>query len=299
MSIQIAVDIPEPQAEAPRALFDPANAKILVGYRDHGTEKKTLHPSIVSIVDIYGTDLKKIETIHESASIKDIRELSANPGTIFSYKSYFSQDGSTIFDGLNRTAISGTNLVKTYVNPLEKLTPQQLAALKQFQKRDPSSQQPWFDFSPGDSAAGRTVVRISDYKRGQAAYWTVDLRTGEASPIIVGPFGTDHLSPDGKTLLIQAAEATGGATPQISMRSMFFVYDVAQGKQIGQFENAALGGIDFGQETICIAPSSDRMFATSKEGTIFLLGLPNGSEISRLHLRSVDRFSGGCVFAKE
>jgi hypothetical protein len=221
--------------------------------------------------------------------------------TSFGNKAYFSADGNTIFDGLDVITISGASLARRYVNSLERLSPQQLSQLKDFAKIDPGTQRPWLDFAAGDSVAGRTVVHIANTLFTRAAYWTVDLGTGEDSPIIVVPFGLAHLMPDGKTLLLQRAtvkKSANGAT-ELNGESNFWLYDVASGKQTGQFENTALAaGPLSASRLLCISPSGNRaFFATGK--TVHVVSLPDGRSIREVETRSLEAATASCVFAGE
>ena len=298
MVVSDAISVPQPQAEWPSLVVDQSKNRLFLGYRDLAAEK--IAPgTIVSVVDIYdGKTMKKMATLRESTPIRDIRQLKATPGTLIGPKAYFSADGGEIFDGLYVTAVSDNSLAKRYVNPLEKLSSEQLEVLKPFQQKDQASGKPYFNFTAGDSANGRTVVRISDVAHGQAAYWTVDLNSGETSPVINTHFGIDHLSPDGKLLLIQGAEFTKGRTesPELKALPAFWVFDVATGKQVSQFQSKTLPEITSNNELSCISPSGERLVVAANH-TIAVLDLHDGTPIAEFQTASLGPLAGRCVFA--
>ena len=298
MMLSDVAAIPQAQAEWPPLVVDPAKNRVFVSYRDAENEKKMTEPTIISVVDVYdGKNLKKLATLRESTSIRDIRSLRSNPGTVFGYKAYFSPDGKTIFEGLYVTAVSERAMIKRYVNPLDKLSPEQRDRLKPYQRKDPISQKPSFDFAAGDSAAGRTVVRISDAARGQAAYWTVDLNSGDVSPVIIARFGIDHLSPDGRLLLIQGGEVkkSDSGANELMGAPAFWIYDVATGKQLGQFQIKSLPESAAESEFSCISASGEHLIVAAK-GTVALLSVPDGNAVAEFRTTPLGHPAGGCVF---
>lgn len=301
MTISEVAPIPGAQAEWPHLLLDPEKGRVLVSYRDPAGEKKVGEPSIISVVDIYDArDLKKHSTIRNTTSVKDFRQLKSNPGTIFGYRSYFSNDGTTIFDGLYVTSVSDDSMTKSYVNPLEKLSPEQRDRLKPFQKTDAATQRSYFDFVAGDSAAGRTVVRINDYSHGQAVYWTTELRSGQASPPITAKFGIDRLSPDGRLLLIQAAsfKKTDTGAPALTAQPEFWIFDVATGKQSGQFQSRSLPETPSDAELSCFSTSGEQLVVAA-EGRISVMNIADGRIVAEFRTESLGRPVGNCIFADE
>jgi hypothetical protein len=296
-----SLPIPQSQPEPPVLLLTPDGNRFFLSFRDPKAESQLTEPSIASLLEVYdASSLKKLSNWRDSAAIKDITALKAVLNTSFGEKAYFSADGKTIFDGLDVIEISGASPVRRYVNPLEKLSQQQLALLKDFEKIDPATQRPWLDFAAGDSAAGRTVVHVANALFTRAAYWTVDLRTGMDSPIIIAPFGPAHLTPDGKTLLLRRATVKKNANgaPEINGESDFRLYDVASGKQTGQFENPALAGPLSTSRLLCISPSGNRAFFSSGK-SVHVVGLPDGRSIREVGARSLEAAKASCVFAGE
>jgi hypothetical protein len=296
-----SLPIPQAQPEPPALLLTPDGNRFFLSIRDPKAESQLTEPSIVSILEVYDAgSLKKLSNWRNSAAIKDITTLKAVLNTSFGDKANFSADGKTIFDGLDVIDVSGASPVRKYVNPLEKLSQQQLAQLKEFEKIDPGTQRPWLDFAAGDSVAGKTVVHIANALFARAAYWTVDLRTGADSPIIVASFGPAHLMPDGKTLLLRRAtvkKSAKGAT-EVNGESDFRLYDVASGKQTGQFENTALAGPLSTSGLLCISPSGNRAFFSSGK-SVHVVSLPDGRSIREVEARSLEAAKASCVFAGE
>lgn len=297
MKVAASLPIPKPQPEPPAISVTPDGKRIWVSFRDAQAEAKIPEPSIVSVVEVYDVStMKRVSSMRESAGIKDIEQLKAVLNVSFGHKAYFSSDGNTLFEGLDATTISGNSMRRRYVNPLEKISFEERSRLKGFEQVDAASQKPWLNYASGDSAAGRTVLRVANATG--AAYWTVDLRTGSVSPLIMAPLSIAHLTPDGRTLLLQMAKAIQGNEGASELRagSQFRLYDVASGKQVGQFENAALGGPAPSGGLLCVSPSGGQaVFADGQK--VYVIGLPAGKTLVEFQAQSLDPPRATCTFS--
>jgi hypothetical protein len=300
MKIVASLPISQTQLEPPTLLLTPDGKRFFLRYRDRSAEAKITEPTIVSIVDVYDANtLKGLSTMRESVVIKDVRMLKAVMNLGFGDKAYFDTDGNVIFDNLTATTIAGASMRRQYINPLEGLSAEQRDRLKAFEKIDAPTQRPWLDFVAGDSAAGKTVVRVANSSFTEAAYWTVDLRTGQDSPIIIAPFGIDHLTPDGRLLLIQEAklaESADKSAREIQAGPNFWLYDVSTGKQVARFENTVLSGPFSRNRLICISPSGKRAFFANERKTQ-IVSLPDGNNLAALETQSLEASASACTFS--
>ena len=288
MKVVGSVPIPQAQAEWPSLLLTPDGQRFFLNYRDRAAEKSATEPTVVSIVDVYGSStLTKASSMRQEVATKVKRVAGGtlvhgfNLSVALLYNSYFSSDGSTIFNGLRATKILGSSMEARNVNPLEKLSAEQREQLKPFQTIEPGTKMPYFNYGAADSAAGKTGVAVANAARTEAAYWTVDLVTSQVSPIVIAPWGVARLTPDATVLVIQQSEVQtsgGGNVPGTLLGAKFWLYDVASGQKVGEFSDPALAGPFSSNRLLCFSSDGKRFFYAVND-SIHVVSLPDGQAI--------------------
>ena len=152
-----------------------------------------------------------------------------------------------IFRELRVKSIADSAIPDCRVDPLEKLSNGQREQLKPFQTSYPGTAEPYLYSGAADSVEGKTVVRAVNPSLTESAYWVVDLPTSEISPpdrLIMAPFGVARLTPSAKLLLIQQAsiKPAGGAPAEMHLGPKFWLYNVATGNRVAEFNDEALAG---------------------------------------------------------
>jgi len=298
MKIVGSLPIAQAQPEPPKLLLTPDGKRLFVQLRDPRGESQLSEPSIASIVEIYDTSsLKPIANIREVAKLRDVRTLKTIVNTAFGADAYFDAAADMMFDELTVTAIGDNSMRRQFINPLEKLSSEDRGRLKNFEAIDAVTHKPWLDFVSGGSAAGRTLVRVNNILLKQAAYWTVDLRSGEDSPVILAPFSIAQLTPDGQFLLLNEAKVSeNDENPGLLTTKIFRLYEVSTGKQISEFQNEDLVGSVSTNRLLCISAANKRVvFANGKK--IRVIDLADGKTIAQVETRTLESSMATCLFS--
>jgi hypothetical protein len=288
MKIIGTIPIPQAQPQWPSFLLTPDGQRFFLNYRDRAAEKSATEPTVVSVVDVYSSStLTKLSSMREEVATK-VRRVPGgtlvqgfNLNVALLYNSYFSSDGSTIFNGLRTAKISGSSMEAHNVNPLERLSAQQQEQLKPFQTIEAGSQKPYFNYGVADSAAGKTLIEVANASRTEAAYWTVDLPTSQLSPVFLAPLGVVRLTPDATQVLIQQSQVHndgGGNVGETLLGAKFWLYDVASGNKIGEFSDADVAGPFSSNRLLCFS-SDGKQFFYAVNNSIYVVSLPSGATV--------------------
>ena len=306
MEVVRAIDLPRTVAGTPRILVSPDGEKLFVSYRDTATEEKASSDITVSVIDVYdAARFDKIQTIREITDTDDYLSARTRIHASFFTNAYFSSDGKTIYDNLDRIHLDDSgNMTKERINPLETLSDSQRLKLVPFEKVDPLSGKPWLKYGTADSAAGRVLLMVSDRERPGGALWSVDLDTWQSSPIIEisSPITslTTHLTPTGEHIILEEIEwrIEKSAYEREPDRESsyktgaFSIYNPVSGYHIQRLELGELAG--FRSRLVCISPKGDLVFYSAGDN-LYVVSLTEGTARKLDSDFSVDQWTE-CVF---
>jgi len=273
------IPIPQPQDTPPVVLLTPDGNQVLVGYSDHAAEANAPKPMVAVVLDSYNADgFTKMWSRKEAAPRESLQLLKSVLNSSFTSKAYFSSNGGFIFDGLERISVVGQTFAKSYAKPLDGLSTADRKRLSPFAD-NPAAEKPFFNYGVGESAAGRTIVRLTNRAATETAFWTVDLASRQTSPLIVGPFSALHLTSNGTFVVAEAMKYSGeaGKAPSGELRKtgLFQVYDVKSGELLREFHLPAVAGAATQNTLLGITPGGDEFFYSAK-GHLYSVSLETG-----------------------
>lgn len=221
---------------------------------------------IVANIDIYDTStFKRIDQIRETVSRQSYLMATAVINPSFQKSAYFSGDGTTIYNRLEKIKILGNGMHKEHINPIELLTSSQKLQLMPFETKDAITGKSWLPFLFSDSAAGVALIAFSDASRSRNTLIAIDLDSVKVLSMLESPPCRAHLTPDGRSIVLEEIEwrqeMQYERKADVAYKTgRFLVYNALTGKQISELRQTVLAGSEDDHKLICIAPSNDQFF---------------------------------------
>jgi hypothetical protein len=295
-----SVELPHETSPPVAILVSTEGTKLLVSYA--ASEPEQQDGSILSIVDIYDTSaFKRIRSIRETTDRSAYMMATARVNASFSRNADFAPDGTTIYDGLFRIGWTGDQFLKEPVDPLDVLTEAARARLRSYEHIDPGTKQPWLPHAVVESSAGKTLVAVADPTRARTAFWTVDLATRQASPLVEAPASVAHLLDGGRQLLLEEVESSRGAIPTGGLpykKGKLSIHDFAKSAVVRQIQAPELIGPGAAHRVLCITPDGSAVLFSS-DGGLYAIPLDDKAKLIKVHSTfAVDQWTQ-CLFADQ
>ena len=251
-------------SQAPELLVTPDGRRLFASSVQQNSTS-TLD-NIVASIDVYDTStFKRIDQIRETVSRQGYLMAAVVINSSFQKGAYFSGDGTTIYNRLEKIKVLSNRMHKEHINPIELLNSSQKVLLRPFETRDAITGKPWLPFSFSDSASGLALIALSNASRTRNTLISIDLDSVKVLSIIESPQGRAHLTSDGRSVVLEEIEwrqemQYEKKTDVAYKTGRFLIYDPFTGNQISELRQTVLAGREDDHKLICIAPSNDQFF---------------------------------------
>jgi hypothetical protein len=222
--------------------------------------------NIIAKIDIYDTStFKRIDQIRETVPRQSYLMATVAINSSFQKGAYFSDDGTIIYNRLEKIKVLGNGMHKEHINPIGLLSSAQKVLLRPFETTDAITGKPWLPFSFSDSASGLALIALSNASRTRNTFISIDLDSVKILSIVESPPGRAHLTSDGRNIVLEEIEwrqemQYEKKTDVAYKTGRFLIYNPFTGNQISELRQTILAGPEDDHKLICIAPSNDQFF---------------------------------------
>jgi len=224
------IEVPMPQRDTPTIVLLENGKKLLVGYQSEDVQSR-----LVDTIDT--ATFAKISTVKDTSGDID--------NSYFPTATYFHAAGNFLISGDVRVALDGEHFHAEYVDPRAKLPAEEQKKLTGFLKTQPDGKK-ILPASAAGSVNGTTLEMVANDAFTEAAFWTVEMKTGATSPVIAPKYfaKADLLGQGGEVALFEGRMVPATPTEgfHVERTGHVAIYNVKSGALAREFNLPELKG---------------------------------------------------------